>query len=317
MIALVLALVLVQGAAAPAVPAPAVQAPAVPFSVRVQPDTVTVGEPFTVTVAIRVPRAATVSFPAGPDSTQTVESVDPPVIRAVDDDSGMLRSVTYRVVGWETGRQPVTLAPIDVLDGGIARRVEAHPYVFVASVLPADTALRVPRPALDVLASSRLWWPFALIAAVVVVVAWLAWRRRQRRRRAAAPPPPAIEVAQRALASVEALGLLDGGEPSRYVALHLEALRGYLSMRVPSASRAQTTAELVAVLEQRLMPYAAIAALLAEADQIQFARRPVSGARAREIAREVKAAIDSIEEVFERSAAAAAAVAARSGRRVA
>jgi hypothetical protein len=43
-----------------------------------------------------------------------------------------------------------------------------------------------------------------------------------------------------------------------------------------------------------------VQAVLAEADTVQFARRPVSAERAKEIAREIRAIIAASEEAFAR-----------------
>jgi hypothetical protein len=199
---------------------------------------------------------------------------------------------------WQTGAQSLTV-PVQVGAGAEAQKIEAHPGVYVLSVLPADTSLRVPKPALGVLKSPLVWWPWALALGVVLGVIALLWRR-QRRRRKAAPPPSPLSVAEAALARVESLGLLEAGEPSRYVALQADILRGYLSSRVQVVSRSQTTSELVAALLGRALPLNRVAAVLEEADQVQFARRPVSVVRAKEIAREVKTLLTLSDDAFAR-----------------
>ena len=275
----------------------AVAAPPVTWSVR--PESVTVAEAFTVTVTVRAPAAAPVTFPPGPDSAQTVEAVDPPSVTASADPGGSVRVATYRLMAWETGTQVVPLAPVVIGSGPTARRVDVQPQVFVRSVLPNDSALRVPRPALDVLAAGKAWWPWILAAlAVIGLVVWVRlWRAR---RRAHAPPPSRLAIAEQALARVEALGLLEAGEPSRYVALHADVLRGYLSARADATSRAQTTAELTAALRARTrgIPLDRIAAVLTEADQVQFARKAVSAERAKEIAGEVRKLLAAADGPF-------------------
>jgi hypothetical protein len=66
-------------------------------------------------------------------------------------------------------------------------------------------------------------------------------------------------------------------------------------------SRAQTSAELLAALRGHGLPLDRIGAILGEADQAQFARRPVSVERAREVAREARAVLDACEEHFAKS----------------
>ncbi len=294
-----------------AIPAP----PLVAWSV--EPESVTVAEPFRVIVRVRAPRDVTVVFPAGPDSAQVVEAVDPPATSVGEDSAGMTeRRATYRLVAWETGRLTVLLAPVTVGLGRTAQRLDVRPEILVASVLPTDSAKTkmAPRPALGVIDSARAWWAWALGA--VLAIAALGWleRRRRTRRAARRPPPPPLAVAEEALTGVDALGLLEAGEPSRYVRLYADALRGYLSARVAGASRAQTTGELVAALRGRAIPVARVTALLAEADQVQFAHRPVSAARAREVAREVHALLSASDEAFARDVPVPPAPGRRAGR---
>jgi hypothetical protein len=216
----------------------------------------------------------------------------------IDSTGAPVRTAIYRLQAWQTGAQSLTV-PVQVGAGAEAQGLEAHPGVYVLSVLPADTSLRVPKPALGVLKSPLVWWPWALALGVVLGVIALLWRR-QRRRRKAAPPPSPLSVAEGALARVESLGLLEAGEPSRYVALQADILRGYLSSRVQVVSRSQTTSELVAALLGRALPLNRVAAVLEEADQVQFARRPVSVVRAKEIAREVKTLLTLSDDAFAR-----------------
>jgi hypothetical protein len=277
------------------------QAPAAPATISwtVRPETVTVAEPFNVTITVHAPLKSLIAFPAGPDTAQPLEALDPPVVKFDIDSAGApVRTAIYRLQAWQTGAQSLTV-PVQVGAGADAQKLEAHPAVYVLSVLPADTSLRVPKPALGVLKSPLVWWPWALALGVVLGVIALLWRR-QRRRRKAAPPPSPLSVAEGALARVESLGLLEAGEPSRYVALQADILRGYLSSRVQVVSRSQTTSELVAALLGRALPLNRVAAVLEEADQVQFARRPVSVVRAKEIAREVKTLLTLSDDAFAR-----------------
>lgn len=284
-------------AAAPVPVAAPVAAPAISWTVS--PDTVTIAEPFVVTITIRAPLKSVIAFPAGPDTAQTLEAVDPPIVKFDLDSAGApVRIAVYRLQAWQTGAQSLTV-PVKVDVGTGAQTVEAHPAVFVRSVLPADTLLRVPKPALTVLPSPFVWWPWALGAALVLLGVAMLWRRR-RRRRAAKPPPSPLSIAEAALARIDTLGLLEAGEPSRFVALHADVLRGYLSTRVAVVSRSMTTGELVHALFGRALPLNRVAAVLEEADQIQFARRLVTAVRAKEIAKEVRTLLTLSDDAFAR-----------------
>ena len=52
---------------------------------RVQPESVTVAQAFTLTVVVRAPENVPVTFPPGPDSSQLVEAVDPPAVSTGSD----------------------------------------------------------------------------------------------------------------------------------------------------------------------------------------------------------------------------------------
>ena len=271
---------------------------------RVQPESVTVAQAFTLTVVVRAPENVPVTFPPGPDSSQLVEAVDPPAVSTGSDSAGVWRIGTYRLVAWETGLQIIPMDPIVVGEGQYAKHLDVKAQVNVLSVLPADTALRVPRPALGVLDSMLAWWPWA-VAAAAAIAALVWWRRARRRRKKKAPPPTALAVAQAALARIDALGLLDAGEPSRHIALHAEVLRGYLSARADAASRSHTNSELVTAIRGYGLPNDRIAAVLAQADLVQFARRHVSVEHARDYAREIQSILEACEEHFARSIPAA------------
>ena len=93
---------------------------------------------------------------------------------------------------------------------------------------------------------------------------------------------------------IEALGLIDAGERGRYVALTVEVLRDYLAARYAQASLSLTSTELArSVRELPHVPGDRLIRLLTEADLIKFARRPVSGDRAREIGRDARTIVDA------------------------
>ena len=117
--------------------------------------------------------------------------------------------------------------------------------------------------------------------------------------------------AEREFERVEALGLIDAGERGRYVALVVEILRDYLARREPDGASSLTSTELLHALRRsRRVPVAKLAPILAEADLVKFARRPVSAERARAIGAEARAIVREAQQAHEREAAAAAAAAA-------
>lgn len=265
--------------------------------VRIQPDTVRVGDPFTITVAVRAPRGAMMTFPDAPDSTSTVQALDPRRVAHTNDSTADEEYAVYRVAAWDVGAQPIRLGDVVVRFQGLERRVPLGGHsVFVRSVLPADTALRVPKPARPIydFAPPMWWWWLAVLAALVVIGLLVWWWRRWRRRRSMPVPVDPFERAEQEFQRVEALGLLEAGERGRYVALMIEILRDYLAARYEEAPLALTSTELLRAMRGTpAVPYDRLARVLEEADLVKFARRPLSTERARELGREARGIVVS------------------------
>lgn len=284
--------------------APASQPPAAPqIAVSVRPDTVTVGDPFTLSIRVRAPRGSVIEFPAGPDSGGPVELLDPRVIAPFSADTvadGSVDQVArYRMAAWETGPLPIVLGPATVQASGRARELPVGALeIVVRSVLPADTSLHIPKAARDIFGPVVPWWwpwlPILVAAALVGGLLWWWWRRRRRRAAAQAVVDP-YELAEREFARIEALGLLEAGERGRFVALMVEVLRDYLAARVTTAHPSLTSTELLEVMRSAAnVPVDRLTPVLSESDLIKFARRPVSTERAREIAREARTIVHDL-----------------------
>lgn len=285
----------------------------VQMGIAIRPETLTVGDPFVVTVRVRTPRGAEVAFPEKPDSLAKAELLDPARFTANADSTE--RVATYRMAAWDVGEVPLVLGAITVRLGTEERAVSlGNLKVTVTSVLPADSAQRVPkppRPPFDV--AQSMWWLWALLALAALLLAWLLWRWLRRRREA----PAGVVVdpfvfAEQEFARVEALGLVDAGERGRYVALVVEILRDYLARRVPGAPASLTSTELLHALRRDgRVPSARLAPVLAEADLVKFARRPVSPERAREIGTEARGIVRDVQKAWAAAEAARAEQAAR------
>lgn len=285
-------------------PAAAQQTVDVQAGATVAPDTVRVGDPFYVRLRVRAPAGSRIEFPEGPDTSGTVQALDPVRISSgADSTTALDQTATYRVAAWDVGRQPIQLGEVVVRRGGDERHVPVGALsVFVRSVLPADSALRIPKPARPPLPYAHpIWWPWVLLAAAValLLVLWWWWRRRRRRPAVVIPVDPyARAIAQ--FDRVDALRLVDAGERGRYVALMVEVLRGYLAARYAQTSLALTSRELLgAVRAERAVPRDRLSHLLDEADLVKFARRPLSAERARELGRLARGVVD---EEHDRSA---------------
>lgn len=263
-------------------------------AVEVVPDTVRVGDPFMVKIGIRAPLGATIAFPPPPDSTQAVQGLDPVRVETRPDSGGVVQWAYYRVAAWDVGNQPISLGDVVVTMAARSRTVSVAGHkVFVASVLPADSALRVPKAARPLFEfAAPLWWLWLAIAvlALIILLLWWWWRRRKRGTTAVKVDP--FAYAEKEFARIEALRLVEAGERGRYVALMVEVLRDYLAARYAAARLSHTTSELLAALAgERAVPQERLSRVLSEADLIKFARRPVTADRARELGREARAIV--------------------------
>jgi hypothetical protein len=285
--------------------------PSIRYGVTQSRDTVTVGEPFEIRVRIRVPADAEITFPDNPDTTGAVQARDPRTIETADSVQFLDETAIYRLAAWDTDSQSVRLAEAIVTWNGVQKRVPIDVVtIFVRSVLPADSALRVPKPARPIWETRPFpWWILAAVLAALAIGLGIWWWMRRRRRR----PRPAIVVdpyarALKELKRIEAMGLIGAGERTRFVALLVEVLRDYLAARYPDASLALTSREVVgAVRAQPAVPVEQLARALHEADLAKFAGWALSEDRARALARDVRAIIDHEHKASHPAPAKAAA----------
>jgi hypothetical protein len=269
--------------------------PSLRYGVTKSKDTVTVGEPFEIRVRIRAPVDAQITFPDNPDTAGTIQARDPRTIETADSVQSLDETAIYRFAAWDVDTQSVRLADAIVLWNGVERRVPiGEVRIFVRSVLPADSALRVPKPARPIWETRPFpWWILAAVLAAIAVALGLWWWMRRRRR-----PKPAIVVdpyarALKELRRIEAMGLIDAGERTRFIALLVEVLRDYLAARYSDASLALTSRELIARLRGHdAVPREQLARMLHEADLAKFAAWSLSEERARGLARDVRGIID-------------------------
>lgn len=277
----------------------------VQLGARVTPDTVTVGQRFILLLKVRAPAGANIQFPLALDSAAANSPTAPQIVGApfVDsartDSLGTTRAVAYRFAAWDVGVQPLGLGSIAVTVNGRTAYVSLNGQtVFVRSVLPADTTLRQPKPPRPAIVLSPFnWWPWiALLAALLLaLLAWWLWRWYTKRR--AAPLPP-FETAEREFSRIEAMRLIETGEPERYVALMTDVLRDYLAARVEGVQRSHTTSELLAAAAL-IHPYAGgLEHLLRTADLVKFARQRVSPADAHALGVHARATVRQVEDHF-------------------
>ncbi|HWP03948.1 MAG TPA: hypothetical protein VNL96_10860 [Gemmatimonadaceae bacterium] len=253
-------------------------------SVRVEPESVSVGQPFEVAVVVRAPFFAKIAFPATP-SVNAIELLDP--VRISQRDGWDIRetTATYRLAAWDVGRFDIVFPPLRIHSLDVERDVAVpQRALFVVSVLPSDTSLHYPRPARDVFSGALPWWIWTLVIALLAAATvWLLARFHRKR---------PVQVRHEPDASVEALfdridtlGLFEVGEAGRHVVLAADALREALAREYPRLRTSLTSHELLGALPEELAALRPVLAdLLRDIDSIKFAMAEVTPQRARELA---------------------------------
>jgi len=252
------------------------------LGMRIDPDTVTVGDRFRAAVFVRAPADARVSLAVPPAPEGAYQAVGEARTYPADS-AGVHRSVATMVV-WITDPAASIHAEARVaLPGGGTRAIPVQlPLPIVRAVLPPDSA--DPRPPKDILPTSRPEWRWAWIAAGILValalLAWGAWRRRRRPRPAAGMDPRARALAE--LDRLRASGLLEV-DVEAFAAGTSAALRGFAAVADPRLGADLTTSELLDRLLEtgaRGEDVEALERALAQADLAKFARRPPPRERA-------------------------------------
>lgn len=293
---LVLVALLLQQAVTGQTPATQTQLP-VQMGYRVNPDTVIIAQPFNLFIKVLAPRGVRFEFPLGPDTT-TQNGVRPIELRGEKIVSmlGDTAVALYHLVAWDVGTQPLRFSDVRVSFQGQERTIPlGGASVFVRSVLPADTALRVPKPPRPLIVLPAFNWRLwaAILAAVIaVVLLWWAWRRYRNRPK---PPIDPYVRARQEFARIEGRKLLEKDEAEEYVAAMVDVVRAYLAARVPGVRRSDTTSEILRTMKPRDGVEAQLPQLLERADLVKFARADVvreEAARAGTLAKEI---VDHVE----------------------
>jgi len=276
----------------------------VQLGVTVSSDTVTVGQRFVAVIRVRAPKGATIEFPLTSDSASlasatATEIIGKPAIAAVPDTASTTMSAAYRMAAWDTGLQPLGLPDITVKYNNQTGYVSLkNRGVFVKSVLPEDSALRVPKPPRPAMRIEPFNWLPYLIALAVLAAALIAWRLWVWWRNRKNAPLDPFAAAEREFARIESLQLLDKGEPERHAALMSDVMRRYLAARVPEIEESHTSSELLAAAGRIQSQAAELPDLLWRSDLVKFAAQRINGEEARRIGEEARAVVRRVEEHF-------------------
>jgi hypothetical protein len=282
-------------------PPQAGQLPPAPLTVQmgysVSPDTVIVGQPFNLFVKVLAPKGVRFEFPAGPDTAsqngvRPIELRGEKIVSMLSDTAVAL----YHLVAWDIGVQSLRIPDVRVTLGGEERRPSlAAATVFVRSILPADSALRVPRPPRPLIVLPVFnWWPWilllaAIIAAILIAWAWVHYRNRPK------PPIDPYVRAQQEFERIARMRLVENGRGGEYLTSMVDVLREYLAARVPGVRRSDTTSELLRTMQPQGGPETSLAELLERADLVKFARANVSTEEASAAGRIARAVVDHVE----------------------
>jgi hypothetical protein len=295
--------------AAPSSPAPGGTAGALRPSVRVRPETVTVGDPFVVDITVPLPAGRVVRWPSSGDSSATV-APSGPVTASVRPRAfgGRVEVAQLPLAAWDTGTVRLPLGAVEVeVDGKRLAIPLPLTTVRVRSVLPLDTAQHRPTPPRAPFPRLLPWWEeWGAALAVAGALGLLGWWVRRRRRHApqvASPARSPLETAQAAFRQLDAWALAESGEGAQHAAAALDIVRRYLAATVPGVSIAHTSAELLAALAGTPeVPAGRLVSLLAEGDRARFAPQAVARLQARAVAQEARAVVEAVDEALQRRA---------------
>ena len=291
-----LALLLQQALTTPQQPSNLNQLP-LQMGFRVKPDTVLIAQPFDLFIKVLAPKGVRFEFPLGPDTT-TQNGVRPIELRGekIVTMLGDTAVALYHLVAWDLGTQSLRFPDVVIRYEGQERRAPlADANVFVKSVLPADTSLRVPKPPRPLIVLpvfNWLLWAGILAAVIALVLVWWAWRRWRNRPR---PPIDAYVHAQQQFARVDARKLIDKGEPEEYVAAMVDVVREYLAARVQGVRRSNTSTELLRAMRPADGVEAQLPGILERADMVKFARADVTKDEATSTGTLARAIVDHVE----------------------
>lgn len=167
----------------------------------IRPDSIRVGEPFTLMLSVTLPEPGEVTFPAVLDLPDALEQRQPVQIRSGEGGTDWHASYTLSAWKAETHRIPPVEVTLEALESAPEPLTLRPAEIEVRSVLPVDAEdleLRESRGFLRV--RTFPWWILAVVGGLAAL-AWWWWRRRRPTLAVAAPSGPG----DRALGELERL----------------------------------------------------------------------------------------------------------------
>ena len=216
----------VPGALAQQVDGPGTAAPRV--AAVLAPDTVRVGEPFTLGLSVASPREATIQFPPLVSLAAELEQLRPADVEWSEDGGGQWRA-RYRVVAWKAGTW--SFPPVEVEWKGRLVGLRPPP-VHVVSVLPAasEGAQPLEGPRGPNAMRSFPWWLLLLLLALALL-AWLLRRLRKTELEEEGHEVGPADAARAALAALKRDLEQDGVDLAAFYDRLETILRRYLAAR--------------------------------------------------------------------------------------
>lgn len=173
--------------------------PTADVAFALDPDTVRVGEPFTLAITVQTRPGWRVGFP---DVLPLPEGFEQRTAGESAEAGPARWRAYYRLVAWEVPGGELPPVEIELATDGELRSMAVRPPpIRVRSVLPEDEANLQLRPARPFLERSRFpWLPVLLAALALAALAWWILRRREGAGADSRPSPePAAERALREL----------------------------------------------------------------------------------------------------------------------
>lgn len=274
------------------------------LGVAVSEDTVTVGQRFILVVRLRAPRDANVAFQTENDSATSAnltstQIVGKPVINAVSDSLGTIHTAAYRLAAWDTELQGFGLRDIVVTLGSDTGYVSLGDRgVYVRSVLPADSSLRVPKPPRAVFQIPALNWFPLIVAALALLAAIIGWRVWVWFRAKRGKPLDPFQAAEREFERIEGLGLIASGQSELHVASMTDTMRRYLFARVSDIEPSHTSSELLSRTGSIGDSARELGDLLWRTDLVKFASITIPPDEAERLGVTARSIVRSVEALF-------------------